>query len=273
MGVHVGIGSWGDDAYVGVIYPRGLPKSERLRDYARSFDHIEVNASYYATPAPSVTRSWVKQTPAGFTFSLKLHRAFSQSPAKAAQNTMLVKKVRAAAEPLVKAGRFSAFLLVLPPSFAPERHALEECDELVRRLAPHPLAIELRHRAWVTGGQRAATLDYFRDRKLIWVAVDMPRITGSALMPPIDVVTNPAQAYLRMHGRNPKYLAAKSAAEGHAYAYPPREIAQLARRVSTLAKGADEVFAIANNHANAFAPKTALALQALVRRGRRTTRP
>ncbi len=272
MAVHVGIGSWGDEAYVGVLYPKGLPKSARLRDYARSFNHIEVNASFYATPAPNVTRSWVKQTPPGFTFSLKLHRAFSQSPTKAAQNAVLMKKVRAAAEPLVKGGRLSAFLLVLPPSFAPERHALEECDELVRRLAPHSLAIELRHRDWVTGRQRAATLDYFRERKLIWVAVDMPRIADSALMPPVDVVTNPAQAYLRMHGRNPNYFDAKSAAEGHAYAYAPREIAQLAKRVRALAKGADEVFAIANNHANDFAPKTALALQALLRRAPRAKR-
>lgn len=260
MAIHVGIGSWGDDAYVGVLYPRGLAKTDRLREYAKSLQHIEVNSTYYATPSAAAVRAWVKQTPAGFTFSIKLHRAISQSPAKAGAGTF-PRKLLAAMKPLTDARRLACFLLVLPPRFTPERRSLEELDGLCEALAPHPLAVELRDRGWVTGRQRAGTLAYFRKRKLVWVAVDMPRIAGSALMPVVDEVTHPRLAYLRLHGRNPKYLEAESAAEGHHYAYTAREIAGLAARVRKMAGRAREVFVIANNHAEDLAPKTALALK------------
>jgi uncharacterized protein YecE (DUF72 family) len=263
MGVHVGIGSWGDDAYVGVLYPPGLPKADRLSEYAKTFQHVEVNSTYYATPSAAAVKGWVRQTPAGFTFSIKLHRAISQSPAKAATGD-LPRRILAAMQPLVDAERLACFLLLLPPRFTPDRHGLDELDGIAEALAPHAVAVELRDRGWVAGKQRAATLAHFRERKLAWVAVDMPRIAGSAVMPVVDEVTHPRLAYLRLHGRNADFLAAGSAAEGHHYAYTPREIGGLAKRVRKLASGGNDVFVIANNHAEDFAPKTALALRRLV---------
>jgi uncharacterized protein YecE (DUF72 family) len=265
MAFHVGIGSWGDDAYVGVLYPPGLPKDQRLHEYTRSFGHVEVNSTYYATPSPKVTAGWVKQTPKGFTFTFKLHRAFSQSPAKAAENQELVARLEAAVAPLIEAKRLTAYLLVLPPRFGPERHSLDELAPLAKVLSGAPLAVELRDRAWVTGKRRAETLAFFRKHKLVWIAVDMPQIAGSSIMPAVDEVTNPKQAYVRLHGRNPKYLEAESAAEGHHYAYTARELTSLATRVRKLAAKAKDVFVIANNHAEDFAPRTALALQQRLR--------
>lgn len=260
MDIRVGIGSWGDDAYVGVLYPKELPKAERLREYARSLEHVEVNSTYYAMPKPEAVRGWVAQTPDGFSFSVKLHRVFSQSPVKAAGGPML-ERLRASMEPLAAAGRLAAYLLLLPATFSPGRHRLEELETLAKRLAPHPLAVELRHRGWVDGAQRAATLATFRALGLAWVAVDMPAIEGSTLPPAVDEVTHPECGYLRLHGRNPAYLAAETAAEAHAYEYGARELSELATRARTLAKKARQVFVIANNHAEDFAPKAALELR------------
>jgi uncharacterized protein YecE (DUF72 family) len=261
MAIHVGIGSWADDDYVGVLYPKGLPAKERLREYTRSFEHVEVNSSYYATPRPDTVKTWLDQTPKGFTFSIKLHRAFSQSPAKTAEKGELLPRLLEAVEPLRAAKRLATFFLVLPPSFTPEKKRLEDLDTLAELLAGPGLAVELRDRAWVTGKQRDATLKYFRSRKLIWIAVDMPKIAGSSIMPAVDEVTHPSKAYMRLHGRNPGYLDAKSAAEGHHYAYKPRELDALAARAKALAEKAKDVYVIANNHAEDFAPKAALELR------------
>jgi uncharacterized protein YecE (DUF72 family) len=263
MAIHVGIGSWGDDAYVGVIYPRGLPKTERLHEYAKSFSHVEVNSAYYAIPQPSAVAAWVKQTPETFTFSVKLHRVFSQSPAKAGSGPML-SRLLAATEPLIKAKRLATFFIVMPPRFSPDRHQLDELDTLAEKLANYRLAVELRDRAWVEGKRRAATMAYFRERRLVWIAVDMPSISGSSIMPAIDEVTYPALAYLRLHGRNPKYLEAESAAEGHHYVYSSREISGLVTRIRKFSQQAEDTFVICNNHAEDFAPKTALALKAKI---------
>ena len=263
MNIRFAIGSWADPEYVGLVAPRGTPPSERLAAYGRVFDCVEVNSTYYSSPQPAVTTKWAKATPKGFNFTIKLHRAFSQSPEKTARGPLLA-KLRVGVQPLVRAKKLGAFLLVLPPTFAPERHRLEELDTLARALAPHRLAVELRHRGWVTGKARERTLDYFREKGLVWVAVDMPRIAGSDIMPVVDEVTCPALAYLRLHGRNPGWLEAKSAAERHLYSYPARELRELATRVRRLADMAEVVQVVANNHARDFAPRTALALRDLL---------
>lgn len=261
MAIRIGIGSWADDAYVGALYPADVPKRERLAAYARRFNHVEVNSSYYALPKRAVVQAWVEQTPEPFTFSVKLHRAVSQSPAKAGAGDHPDRLLQAV-EPLIAAKRLACFLLVLPPRFTPDRHSLQELAELAQRLRPHALAVELRDKSWVAGPQRSTTLQTFQELRLVWVAVDMPRIKGSSLMPAVDAVTHPGLAYLRLHGRNPRYLEAASAAEGHHYAYSARQLTGIADRARTLSQQARDVFVIANNHAEDFAPKAALALQA-----------
>jgi len=259
--LHIGTGSWADPDYKKLLTAPGVPARERLRAYAAWFNHVEVNSSYYATPKPETAATWVEQTPAGFTFDIKLHRILSQSPKSAASNT-LVETLLAGVEPLITANKLGAFLLVLPPRFTPDNHSLDELDTLVEKLRPHPLAVELRHSAWVDGDQRAETLAWYKARGVTWVAVDMPRIKGSTLMPPLDEVTTPGLAYLRLHGRNPGYLEAKTAAEGHDYAYTARELTDLAKRIRGLEAKATHVHVIANNHAHDYAPKTALSLRA-----------
>jgi uncharacterized protein YecE (DUF72 family) len=264
MAIYIGCGSWADAEYTEVLYPRGLPANRRLNGYAKWFDHVEVNSTYYATPRIEIVENWVAQTPAAFRFDIKLHRAFSQGPHKAATEGKYLAELLAAVQPLLRAKKLGTFLLVLAPHFGPGRHRLEELDALVDGLRPHSLAVELRHSDWVDATHREPTLAYFRARKLAWVAVDMPRIKDSTLMPPVDEVTLPGLAYLRLHGRNPGWLKAKSAAERHVYAYSELELQELGKRITKLAQEARDVHVVANNHARDFAPKTALALKRLL---------
>jgi uncharacterized protein YecE (DUF72 family) len=228
------------------------------------FDHLELNAGYYSVPKSNAVQKWLDDTPPAFFYDVRLHRVISQSPEKSAREGRLLSYFLESMRPLIDARKLGTFLLVLSPNFAPVRHRLEELDALIERLRPHPLAIELRHRAWVTGKKREATLGWFRERGVTWVAVDMPRVSGSDLMPPVDEVTNPRLAYLRLHGRNPRWLEGKTAAEKHAYAYQDVELRDIARRVRRLADHAENVRVVANNHARDFAPRAALALKELL---------
>lgn len=264
MAIQCACGSYADPDYAGILYPRQFPPELRLSAYAMWFDHLELNASYYATPKSNAVSKWLADTPSGFFFDVRLHRMISQSPEKTAKDGRLLGYFLESVRPLIEAKKFGAFLLVLSASFAPERHRLEELDGLVEKLRPHPLAIELRHRDWVAGETRAATLGWFRERAVTWVAVDMPRVAGSDLMPAVDEVTNPRLAYLRLHGRNPRWLEGKSAAEKHTYAYNEAELREIAQRARRLADRAENVRVVANNHAGDFAPRTALALKELL---------
>jgi uncharacterized protein YecE (DUF72 family) len=262
--IRVGIGSWTDKEYTGVIFPPGVRSDERLKVYATRFNHVEVNSSYHALPRRAWVESWVKQTPPEFTFGFKLPRRFSDSPTKAAADEPLMGAVLGVTEPLVKAGKLGTFFLITPPRFGPGKHALEELDDVVKKLQPHTLAVEMRHSGWIAEGQRERTFEYFRARKIAWIAVDMPSIEGSTIMPVVDEVTNPQLAYLRLHGRNQNWLNAESATERHTYMYNAKELDEIANRVRLLATKAETVHVIANNHAEDFAPKTALALQKLL---------
>lgn len=263
MAIRIGCGSWADAEYVGVLYPKGLPPAERLRVYATRFDRVELNNTYYSTPSPAQMTVWAKQTPKGFQFDFKLHRAFSQKPATT--SATLIAKLREAVKPLQKSGKLGCFLLTLAPTFGPDRHKLEELDGLLPNLPQGvPLAVELRDRGWVDGKAKAATLAFFRERQLVWVALDLPKLKLPALLPPMDEVTNPKLAYVRLHGRNPGWAKAKSAAEQHHWDYSSKELKEIATRIKKLTAHAAQVHVSMNNHAEDFAPKAALALRELV---------
>jgi uncharacterized protein YecE (DUF72 family) len=283
MAIRVGCGSWGDAEYAGLLYPRGLPAERKLAAYAESFDYVEVNSSYYACPRRKVIENWIRQTPDGFLFDLKLHRNILSSLAKATGRasprkkgpskkpvsakihrkdllTFFLEQVR----PMIRAQKLGAFLLLLPPRFGPDRNELSELDPLVERIEPHALAVEFRHRAWLDAAHLATTLEYFRRRNIAWVSVDMPRLADVTIMPKMDEPTSKSLAYLRLHGRNKDWLEAGSAEERHDYLYSSRELKEIVVRVRSLAAKASEVRVVANNHAHDFAPRTALALRRLL---------
>ena len=265
MAIRIGCGSWSDAEYTGVLYPRGLPPGDRLAAYAKIFRHVEVNSTFYGAPKPAAVQQWIAATPPGFLFDIKLHRVFSQSPAKAEANGRddLLAYTLERLRPLADAGRLGVFLLLLSGRFSPDRHSLAELDGLVERLRPHRLAVEVRDPAWVKGRAREKTLTWFRERGVAWVAVDMPK--GAGFVPAIDEVTLPGLAYLRLHGRNREgYLSGKTAAEQHAYLYTEAELRQIVRRIKTLSGLATELRVVANNHAQDFAPRTALRLMELI---------
>src|SRR5687768_12563757 len=78
--ISVGIGSWTDKEYKGLLYPKGLPDNERLTTLATWFDHVEVNSSYHRLPPLAFVANWVKQTPADFVFDFKLPKEISADP-------------------------------------------------------------------------------------------------------------------------------------------------------------------------------------------------
>ncbi|HET7613400.1 MAG TPA: DUF72 domain-containing protein, partial [Gemmatimonadaceae bacterium] len=72
MAIRIGTQGWNYDAWVGPFYPSGTRPSDFLTVYARAFDTVEVDSTFYASPAETTIRSWADRTPRGFQFALKL---------------------------------------------------------------------------------------------------------------------------------------------------------------------------------------------------------
>jgi uncharacterized protein YecE (DUF72 family) len=274
----VGTGGWSVPAW----YPDGLDARERLASLAERIDAVEVDSSFYALPARRTVERWVDATPGSFAFAVKLHRALSRHaapldslPTALREHVELTERGRVVLDerlqegllertldvfgPLHAAGRLDAFLLQLTPAFRPPEHELDELEPVVQALAPVPVAIELRHRAWL--GDLDATLAWFRSAGAAWVSVDAPRVDAPVAMPPVDAVTRTELAYLRAHGRNAEgYLRGRSAAERFDYRYTDAELEELAARARTLE--AERVLCVLSNGEQAL--DSALRLRALV---------
>ncbi len=284
----VGTSSWADPGFVEDWYPPGLPPAERLPWYAERFEAVEVNSTFYAVPSPGTARRWVEATPEGFVFDVKLHRLLSRHAAPAdslprdLRETATVNErgrvvltdeledamaaaVLDAVGPLAGAGRLATFLLQLSPAFEPRKHALDELALLVERLAPHPVAIELRHRAWVSGDRAEETLGWFEAHGAAYVCVDAPQGRAPTMMPPIDAATRDDVAYLRAHGRNTEgYARGKSVAERFAWDYSDDELKELGERAGALAEEAAEVRMMFNNNRGSDAPVAAERMRELL---------
>src|SRR3954471_17741070 len=79
--VVVGTSSWADPGFVEEWYPPDLPARDRLAWYAERFRAVELNSSFYAIPQRDTAARWLRQTPPGFTFDVKLHRLLSRHAA------------------------------------------------------------------------------------------------------------------------------------------------------------------------------------------------
>ena len=284
----VGTSSWADPGFVEEWYPQGLPAKDRLPYYAERFRAVEVNSSFYAVPERDTVGRWARITPDDFVFDVKLHRLLSRHAAQLKElppdlrdevevgprgrvrltpelEAAMVEQVKRACEPLDKAGKLRAFLLQLTPAFAPGKHELAELDPVIEGLAPHPVAVEFRHRGWVRDKRVEETLGYLSERRAVFVSVDAPPDDQIPIMPPIDAVTRDDLAYLRLHGRNTEgYLTGKSVAERFGWKYTDDELEEVAGRVRGLAEQAGEVHVLFNNNRGDDAPTSAQRFMSLL---------
>ena len=73
--VHIGIGGWSFDGWRGgAFYPPGLRAAGELAYASQHLSGLEINSTYYTTPAPATWVRWASEVPAGFVFSVKAHR-------------------------------------------------------------------------------------------------------------------------------------------------------------------------------------------------------
>ena len=279
--VVVGTSSWADPGFVEEWYPDGLASRDRLAFYAERFRGVEVNSSWYALPSQPTVARWAGQTPEHFTFDVKLHRLLTRHAAgldslprdlrervdvgsrgrvvlTEALQDELVDRLLDALAPLREAGRLACLLCQLTPAFAPGEHDLDELASLVQACAPHPVAVELRHRAWFEGERRATALAWMREHRAALVGTDGPTGTAPTLVPAVDAATHPDVAYLRAHGRDAHaFLHGRTVAERFAYDYADEELRELVGRARALAGQVPSVRLQFNNNRGSDAPRAA----------------
>jgi uncharacterized protein YecE (DUF72 family) len=99
-----------------------------------------------------------------------------------------------------ESGKLGAVVFPFPSYFTPGSRAYDYLEWLRGRSGDMPIAVEFRHRDWVAGKQREATMEFLTEHELAYVCVDVPSGLDSS-QPPLSVATTET-AFVHFHGRN-----------------------------------------------------------------------
>jgi uncharacterized protein YecE (DUF72 family) len=71
MTLYVGTSGYSYKEWKGSFYPEKIPAKEMLRFYSERLSTVEINATFYRMPQPSMLANWKEQVPPTFRFALK----------------------------------------------------------------------------------------------------------------------------------------------------------------------------------------------------------
>ena len=71
-GIFLGTSAFTAEGWEGTFYPKGMRPAEYLTHYATRFRTVEVDSTFYRTPAATTVRGWYEKTPKDFIFAAKV---------------------------------------------------------------------------------------------------------------------------------------------------------------------------------------------------------
>jgi len=130
-------------AWRGSFYPEDLPPARMLAFYAERLEAVEVNATFYRMPRPSVLSAWRAAAGPRFSFALKAPRRITHLLRLRAAEGHLAAFYRAAAE---LGPCLGPVLFQLPPDLGKDLPRLKDFLGLLP--AGGQAAFEFRHPSW-----------------------------------------------------------------------------------------------------------------------------
>lgn len=141
--IRVGTQGWSYDDWVGRFYPPGTRSGRWLELYARAFDVVEIDSTFYGPPPPERFAAWRDRTPDGFTFAVKMPGEVTHEGRLRDARPAL----RFCEDARQLGSRLGPILIQLPPDFAPdERPAV--AGFLPRLPADLTFVVEFRDHRW-----------------------------------------------------------------------------------------------------------------------------
>jgi uncharacterized protein YecE (DUF72 family) len=234
--VHIGCSGWNYPHWRERVYPKGLPARAWLEHYAKLFDTVEVNNTFYRLPSRSAVAGWVEQTPDGFIFAVKASRYLTHMK-RLTDMEAGVERFYERIEPLIESGKLGPVLWQLPGSF---RRDDDRLAAALRQLPAGRHCFEFRHESWFA----EPVYKLLRAHAVALVIGDHPE------RPFQTYELTAGFTFIRFHhgsrGRNGNYSAS--------------ELDTWRRRIAAW-RSSVEVFAYFNNDWEGFAVRNALALK------------
>ena len=236
--IRIGCSGWQYKHWRGDFYPAELPTSRWFAHYARTFDTVEINNSFYRLPPAETFAKWREQAPSRFLYAVKASRFLTH-----------MKKLKDPDDPLARffdnakqlGPRLGPILYQLPPRWPLN---LERFEIFLRAL-PHGYrhTVEFREPSWYD--ERVYEL-----MRRHHVALCLHDMQGSATG---KIVVGPF-IYVRFHFGTKKYGGA----------YSDERLDDWAEWLSARVAEGLHVFGYFNNDTGGHAPRDAVRLRARI---------
>lgn len=265
---YIGTAGWSYKDWEGVFYPDTQERDfDMLSYYARYFNSVEVNATYYTYVSPATAGGWLRKTEdyENFLFDIKLHQDFTHKRNFTSENRAAVERVL---NMLRHEGKLGGLLVQFPYSFAFTGENAEYLSGLMSVFGDYKLFIEVRHNSWKA--EEIKAMD--PGANVVICSVDQPEIGKSLKFVP--VVMN-GLMYIRLHGRNTvawknsianlgKKQSYEEQNERYRYLYSTGELVEIIREVFEIKEFIREAHIIFNNHPGGNAAANAMELLRLL---------
>jgi uncharacterized protein YecE (DUF72 family) len=219
----VGTSGFSYSDWKGLFYPEKLPSREWLHYYSTRFNTVEINLTFYRSPAATTLTKWRESVPAQFVFVLKASRMITHMK-RLGDCDQQLRRMASEFSPL--AAQLACILFQLPPSFAVDRERLASFVDLAQSsLEKAPirpfLAFEFRHSSWfdesilaLLAKSGCPVVIHDMERAGGWL-LKARRLTAGGLALSTDrfLAREQPLLYLRFHGPSGRYAGSYGAAK------------------------------------------------------------
>jgi uncharacterized protein YecE (DUF72 family) len=262
-GIRLGTSAFTAAGWEGTFYPAGMKPAEFLSYYATQFDTVEVDSTFYRTPAISTVKGWYAKTPPGFLFTAKV-------PQLITHEKMLVdcdQDFRDFLKAMDCLGEKLGPLLLQFGYF--NKGAFAGVNEFLARLVPflkkipkgYRFALEIRNKNWLV----PAFVDALRERHVALVLVDhawMPR--PKQQFERVDPITSDF-TYVRWLGDR-KGIEEKTKTWDKTIVDRTADLVEWVEVLKKVRRRKIQILAFANNHYAGYGPGTIEEFRGLWRR-------
>jgi uncharacterized protein YecE (DUF72 family) len=174
--IRIGTSAFTAAGWEGSFYPAGMKPADFLSFYATKYNTVELDNTFYRTPALSTVKGWYAKTPPGFLFAAKVPQVVTHEKVLVDAEEDLAQFLKA----MDNLGEKLGPLLFQFGYF--NRSKFQSGDEFVSLLEPfldklpegYKFAVEIRNKAWLD----ERFLDLLRDHGVALALIDqswMPR--------------------------------------------------------------------------------------------------